>query len=61
VRSKGVSEDDLAAALERMGEDKMSMLSSQMKCLENISFEMVNCWYKNYGFVVYSGRKRRAG
>ena len=61
VRSKGVSEDDLAAALERMGEDKMSMLSSQMKWLENIGFQMVNCWYKNYGFVVYSGRKRRAG
>jgi hypothetical protein len=37
------------------------MLSSQMKWLENIGFEMVNCWYKNYGFVVYSGRKRRAG
>jgi hypothetical protein len=44
-----------------MGEDKMSMLSSQMKWLENIGFEMVNCWYKNYGFVVCSGRKRRAG
>ena len=61
VRSKGVSEDDLAAALERMREDKMSTLGSQMKWLENIGFEMVNCWYKNYGFVVYSGRKRRAG
>jgi tRNA (cmo5U34)-methyltransferase len=58
VRSKGVSEDDLAAALERMGEDKMSTLGSQMKWLEDAGFEMVDCWYKSHGFVVYSGRKR---
>ena len=61
VREQGVAEDDLAAALERMKEDEMSTLSSQMKCLEDIGFQMVDCWYKNYGFVVYAGRKRSAG
>ena len=61
VREEGVAEGDLAAALERMKEDEMSTLASQMKCLEDIGFQMVDCWYKNYGFVVYAGRKRSAG
>ncbi len=61
VREQGVGESDLAAALERMREDEMSTLSSQMKYLEDIGFKMVDCWYKNYGFVVYAGRKGGAG
>ena len=58
ARERGVDEGDLAAALERMKEDAMSTLGLQMKCLEDIGFRMVDCWYKNYGFVVYAGRKR---
>lgn len=61
VREQGVAESDLAAALERMEQDEMSTLASQMKCLEDIGFQMVECWYKNYGFAVYAGRKRSAG
>ena len=61
VREQGVAEDDLAAARERMKEDEMSTLSSQIEQLEGIGFRMVNCWYKNYGFVVYAGRKGSAG
>lgn len=61
VRAKGVSEDDLTAALERMREDKMSTLGAQLKWLEDVGFETVNCWYKSHSFAVYSGRKRRAG
>jgi tRNA (cmo5U34)-methyltransferase len=60
VRERGVDEGNLAAALERMKEDEMSTLSLQMKYLEDIGFRMVNCWYKNYGFVVYAARKRSA-
>lgn len=60
VRAKGVSEDDLAAALERMREDKTSTLGAQLKWLEDVGFEAVNCWYKSYSFAVYSGRKRGA-
>jgi len=58
VRERDVDEGDLAAALERMKEDEMSTLSLQLKYLEDTGFGMVNCWYKNYGFVVYAGRKR---
>lgn len=60
VREQGVGESDLAAAVERMKEDQMSTLASQMECLEAIGFRSVNCWYKNYGFVVYAGRKGSA-
>ena len=61
VRERGVSEGDLAAALERMKEDEMSTLSLQLKYLEDVGFRTVNCWYKNHDFVVYAGRKRSAG
>jgi tRNA (cmo5U34)-methyltransferase len=61
VREQGVEEGDLAAALERMREDEMSTLGSQLRELEEIGFRMVNCWYKNYGFAVYSGRKESEG
>lgn len=57
VREQGVEEGDLAAALERMEEDEMSTLGSQMAILAEVGFRNVHCWYKNYGFVVYSGRK----
>ena len=57
VREKGVSEKSLASALERMKEDKMSTLSKQLDWLQQARFKEVNCWYKNYSFVVYSGKK----
>jgi tRNA (cmo5U34)-methyltransferase len=57
VREAGVGEDDLASALERMREDEMSTLDWQLKTLEAIGFESVDCRYENFGFVVYAGRK----
>lgn len=57
VRKNGVSTTDLNAALERMKEDKMATLRSQMQWLTDAGFANVNCWYKNYSFAVYSGTK----
>ena len=57
VKAKGVTEASLALALERMKEDKMSTLSQQLTWLKSENFINVNCWYKNYSFVVYSGSK----
>ena len=57
VKERGVSDSTLASALERMKEDKMSTLSSQLSWMKNAGFADVNCWYKNYSFAVYSGRK----
>jgi tRNA (cmo5U34)-methyltransferase len=57
VKEKGVTDSSLALALERMKEDKMSTLSQQLMWLKNAKFSEVNCWYKNYSFAIYSGRK----
>ncbi len=56
VIEMGVSEDVLATAMERMQEDKSSPLEMQLDWLRQVGFKDVHCWYKNYAFVVYSGR-----
>jgi tRNA (cmo5U34)-methyltransferase len=58
VRERGVDEVDLATALVRMREDKMSTLEEQMAWLEEAGFRQVDCPYKNHSFAVYGGRKR---
>lgn len=57
VKANGASDETLAAALERMKEDQMSTLDEQLGWLEQAGFSDVNCWYKNYSFVVFSGRR----
>lgn len=57
VKECGATDEELTSALDRMGEDKMSPLSFQLDCLKETGFHNVNCWYKNYSFVVYSGEK----
>ena len=57
VREKGVSEEDLCAALVRMEEDNMSTLDEQRVWLEEAGFRHIDCLYKNYSFAVYSGYK----
>jgi len=58
VKQRGTTEKELTAAFERMQEDRMSTLPYQLNCLREAGFSQVNCWYKNYSFVVYSGRRR---
>jgi len=58
VRANGVSEADLAAALERMREDRMSTLGHQLDWLRESGFDNVNCWYQNLSFTVVSGARR---
>jgi tRNA (cmo5U34)-methyltransferase len=57
VRSKGVGADDLAAAMERMRQDRAAPLHTQLRWLELVGFQEVNCWYQWYRFAVYSGDK----
>jgi len=57
VRGSGLSDVEWCAALERMKEDKMAPLESQLTWLRQAGFNGVYCWYKNYSFVVYSGLK----
>jgi len=58
VRERGVGEEDLAAALVRMEQDKMATLEEQEAWLGEAGFRQVDCPYKNYGFAVYGGRKQ---
>ncbi len=57
MRDLGVSDELLAASEERMKEDKMSTLQEQLSWLIEAGFADVECWYKNFIFTVYSGRK----
>ena len=53
----GLTGKMLVEAEDRMKEDKMSTLVEQLSWLELAGFEDVDCWYKNFNFVVFSGRK----
>lgn len=57
VRGAGVSDCDLAAALERMKHDRMAPLDTQLRWLLEAGFRNVDCAYKNGMFAVYSGSK----
>ncbi|MDC7233793.1 MAG: class I SAM-dependent methyltransferase [Spirochaetales bacterium] len=57
VRDKGISEKAFQSALERMKEDKMSTLADQLEWMKHAGFRKVNCWYKNYSFIVCSGSR----
>lgn len=61
VKENNVTPESLSAATERMKEDKMSTLSDQLKWMEKSGFSNINCWYKNYSFIVYSGCKYITG
>jgi tRNA (cmo5U34)-methyltransferase len=57
MRGKCCSEADIAVALERIKVDRTATLEHQLGWLRAAGFEAVECWYKNYRFTVYSGRK----
>jgi len=57
VRERGVSDDDLAAALERMRHDRMTPLDVQLRWLSEAGFRDVDCAYKSWMFAVYCGSK----
>ena len=57
VTANGITAAELRAAQARMAEDRMSTLAWQLAALRDSGFRDVNCWYKNYSFAVYSGRR----
>lgn len=57
IRLNGCTEADVNAAIERMKADKTSSLRTQLLVLESAGFGEVECWFKNYRFAVYSGKK----
>jgi tRNA (cmo5U34)-methyltransferase len=55
VRRRGVDQDDLTRAFERMAFDRLSPLADQLAWLDEAGFVDVDCFYKNYRFTVYGG------
>ena len=56
VEELGVSAADLAGALERMREDKLSTLKVQLAGLAAAGFERVGCVFQEKSFAVFTGR-----
>lgn len=54
-RGEGASEDELAAALERMVPDRHTDLESQLHWLRESGFGDVDCFYKRWHFAVFAG------
>ena len=57
ARELGVSEKDLAQALERMKFDRNATLDDQLRWMREAGFRDVECAYLHLIFTVYSGRK----
>lgn len=57
VRASGIDEKALAAARERMKEDRMATLDDQLLWLRQAGFTDISTWYRYYNFVVFSGTK----
>lgn len=57
IRALGISEEELKAALKRMKYDRMATLTAQLSWLEAAGFQDVDCWYKNFSFVVFGGQR----
>ncbi|MFN8447001.1 MAG: class I SAM-dependent methyltransferase [Caldilineaceae bacterium] len=55
--SKGCTQTEIEVAFERMKADKTAKLADQLTWMSEVGFQQVDCWYKNYRFVVYSGAK----
>ena len=57
VKSQGISTKAWKAALIRTQIDQLSPLADQLKCLQDIGFKQVDCFYKNFQRAVFGGRK----
>jgi tRNA (cmo5U34)-methyltransferase len=57
VRARGISDEALDAAYKRMEYDRMAPLEHQIRWLEAAGFQDVDCWYKNFSFAVFGGRR----
>ncbi|CAK0743577.1 tRNA (cmo5U34)-methyltransferase [Azospirillaceae bacterium] len=55
IHALGVTPEDYAAACDRMRYDRMSSLADQLQWLKNSGFRDVDCVYKSWNFVVYTG------
>ena len=57
VKAAGIDEAALAAARERMREDRMATLAVQLQWLQQAGFVDISTWYRYYNFAIFSGSK----
>jgi tRNA (cmo5U34)-methyltransferase len=57
IRAAGASEDEIAAGVMRMREDRCAPLDAQLSWLREGGFADVDCRFKDGRFAVYAGRK----
>ncbi|OUL35088.1 methyltransferase type 11 [Nostoc sp. T09] len=57
VYAQGISNEELKAAQKRMEYDRMATLDIQINWLEAAGFQDIDCWYKNFSFAVFGGRR----
>jgi tRNA (cmo5U34)-methyltransferase len=57
VRAAGTSEDELAAARERMTHDRLAPLAAQLDWLAEAGFTEIDCAFKHWSFAVYAGTR----
>lgn len=60
VHARGVGAAEFAAARQRQSFDRMARLDDQLRWLGEAGFGEVDCVYKNWSFVVYTGVKAAA-
>ncbi len=57
IRAAGASEEEIAAGVMRMREDRCAPLDAQLGWLRETGFADVDCRFKDGRFAVYAGRK----
>lgn len=57
IRAAGVSEEEIAAAAERMAFDRCASVEAQLAWMRAAGFRDVECSFKSWRFAVLSGRR----
>lgn len=57
ISASGLSESEIAAAIERTELDQMAPLNDQLNWLSEAGFSNVNCYYKHFNFTIVAGEK----
>jgi tRNA (cmo5U34)-methyltransferase len=60
ARAAGATEAELEAAHRRMEHDRPATVGAQLGWLSELGFQDVDCFYKNFFFAVFAGRRPAA-
>src|SRR5262249_35049148 len=55
ARERGSSETEIQGAIQRMSCDQCATVTEQIRWLEQLGFEDVDCFYRSFRFAVFGG------